>query len=166
MLLKLVFINKKHFLYKIKLKQNKNFLIASAPLPKNNRQKKALIKFLLPFENRIIYPCGFCEKDYPHPYPAFEIHCKNLLADFVALCKEKRPKIAVIVPNNLIKNKFYFDLSEYVGQIILIAKDEDKNLKDELLEHSGTVVEFVLEYEKNANNAEYLFMPQKKSYVF
>lgn len=165
MLLKLVFVNKKLF-YKIKTKKDADFWVATAPYPKNKRQKKQLIEFLSPFEKRIIYPQNFCTKDYPEPYPAFEIMCKNMLLNFLDLCKKKRPEIAVIAPNGLIKNNFYFDLSKYVGQIVLITSSKDQNLKRDLLAHNGTVIEFLLGFEKNKTNAEYLYMPKNKSFIF
>ena len=65
----------------------------------------------------------------------FEIKCKNMLYSFLNNCKENRPDIAVITPNGLIKDKFYLDLSEYVGKIILnkiLKKINKENKKNEL----------------------------------
>ena len=166
MLVKLNLENKAKFVYKIKSekihKNNKTVFVITAPTPKNKKQKNKLIEFLTPYENYIIYPKGFDSDNYPAPYPMFELHCKKLLADFLNLCKKKQPKIAVITPNGAIKNEFYFDLSEYVGKIIINDKNENKDLKNALLAHSGTVIEFVLNYENNLKNTEYLYMPKKK----
>ena len=166
MLVKLNLENKAKFVYKIKSekihKNNKTVFVITAPTPKNKKQKNKLIEFLTPYENYIIYPKGFDSDNYPAPYPMFELHCKKLLADFLNLCKKKQPEIAVITPNGAIKNEFYFDLSEYVGKIIINDKNENKDLKNALLAHSGTVVEFVLNYENNLKNTEYLYMPKKK----
>lgn len=166
MLVKLNLENKANFVYKIKSekihKNNKTVFVITAPTPKNKKQKNKLIEFLTPYENYIIYPKGFDSDNYPAPYPMFELHCKKLLADFLNLCKKKQPKIAVITPNGAIKNEFYFDLSEYVGKIIINDKNENKDLKNALLAHSGTVIEFVLNYENNLKNTEYLYMPKKK----
>ncbi len=166
MLVKLNLENKAKFVYKIKSekihKNNKTVFVITAPTPKNKKQKNKLIEFLTPYENYIIYPKGFDSANYPAPYPMFELHCKKLLADFLNLCKKKQPEIAVITPNGAIKNEFYFDLSEYVGKIIINDKNENKDLKNALLAHSGTVIEFVLNYESNLKNTEYLYMPKKK----
>ena len=166
MLVKLNLENKAKFVYKIKSekihKNNKTVFVITAPTPKNKKQKNKLIEFLTPYENYIIYPKGFDSDNYPAPYPMFELHCKKLLADFLNLCKKKQPEIAVITPNGAIKNEFYFDLSEYVGKIIINDKNENKDLKNALLAHSGTVVVFVLYYENNLKNTEYLYMPKKK----
>ncbi|MBO5231227.1 MAG: hypothetical protein J6B88_01255 [Clostridia bacterium] len=166
MLVKLNLENKAKFVYKIKSekihKNNKTVFVITAPTPKNKKQKNKLIEFLTPYENYIIYPKGFDSDNYPAPYPMFELHCKKLLADFLNLCKKKQPEIAVITPNGAIKNEFYFDLSEYVGKIIINDKNENKDLKNALLAHSGTVIEFVLNYENNLKNTEYLYMPKKK----
>ena len=165
MLVKLVLLKEKRFSYKIKYEKRKDFFIVYAPNPKNTKQKNLLIQFLKPFEKKIIYPKNFYEKSYPAPYPAFEIHCKKLLFDFLALCKEKKPKIAVIAPNGVIKDSYYLDLSEYVGNIVLIGNKENEKLKNSLLAHSGTVIDFVTDYEKNRKDSEYLFMPEKKLFV-
>lgn len=166
MLVKLNLENKAKFVYKIKSekihKNNKTVFVITAPTPKNKKQKNKLIEFLTPYENHIIYPKGFDSDNYPAPYPMFELHCKKLLSDFLNLCKKKQPEIAVITPNGAIKNEFYFDLSEYVGKIIINDKNENKDLKNTLLAHSGTVIEFVLNYENNLKNTEYLYMPKKK----
>ena len=166
MIVKLNLENKAKFIYKIKSekihKNNKTVFVVTAPMPKSEKQKNKLIEFLTPYKNYIIYPKGFNSADYPAPYPLFELHCKKLLADFLAKCKKRRPHIAVITPNGLIKDSFYFDLSEYVGKIIINEKNENKDLKNALLAHSGTVIEFALEYENNLKNTEYLYMPKKK----
>jgi hypothetical protein len=162
MLLKLILIKEKRFFYKIKIKTQKDFIVAAAPRPKTLRQKQILINFLKPFENKIIYPENFYEKDYPLPYPAFEMHCKNLISSFLYLCKEKSPKIAVIIPNGLIKDSFYFDLSEYVGRIILITEEENNALKNNLIAHNGTVIEFNTSYDKNSPFVAILTMPKPK----
>jgi len=166
MLVKLNLENKAKFIYKIKSekvhKNNKIVFIVTAPMPKSEKQKNKLIEFLTPYENHIIYPKGFNSEDYPTPYPLFEIHCKKLLNDFLRKCKNTRPPVAVITPNGLIKDSFYFDLSEYVGKIIINEKNENKDLKNALLAHSGTVIEFVLNYENNLKDTEYLYMPKKK----
>ena len=129
MLLKLFLTKEKRFFYKIKIKTEKDFLVATAPKPRNLKQKQSLIDFLIPFEKKIIYPDEFNIKGFPAPYPVFEIKCKKLLADFLVFCKENHPDLAVISPNGLIKDNFYFDLSEYVGRIILITKEEKHNMK-------------------------------------
>lgn len=162
MLLKLIFTKEKRFFYKIKTKKEKDFWIVTAPHPKNLKQKKRLILFLTPFEKRIIYPPDFCETDYPAPYPAFEIYCKKLISEFLGFCKANRPDIAVITPNGLIKESFYFDLSEYVGKIILKSQKQNNNLKSELLAYSGTVIEFDTEYDETKNTVAVLTMPAKR----
>ena len=161
MLIKINFTKRKLF-YKIKCKQiNEDFYI-SAPNPRNLRQKNKLIAFLFPFEGRIIYPDGFNTSGYPAPYPAFEIKCKRMLYNFLENCKKSKPHIAVITPNGLIKDKFYFDLSEYVGKIIIKSKSQNNELKSALLGHSGTVLEYNTEYNEANNYVAVLEMPIKK----
>jgi len=92
----------------------------------------------------------------------FEIKCKNMLYSFLNNCKENRPDIAVITPNGLIKDKFYLDLSEYVGKIILNTSDYSDELKSSLLAHSGTVLEYKTEYNSNENSVAVLNMPIKR----
>lgn len=162
MLLKLVLIKKKKFHYKIRTKTERNFFIVTAPLPKNSRQRQILINFLKPFERQIIYPEDFNFEGFPAPYPEFEIKCRKMIADFLIYCKSNRPDIAVITPNGLIKEKFYFDLSEYVGKIILNAKNGDNELKSALLAHSGTVLELNTEYDQSKSSVAVLTMPTKK----
>ncbi len=159
-----IHLTKSRLIYKIKCQKASDSLFITAPKPRNSKQKNKLIAFLLPFEGHIIYPDGFNHKGYPEPYPAFEIKCKQMLYDFLENCKKNKPDIAVITPNGLIKDKFYFDLSEYVGKIIINEKNENKELKNALLAHSGTVIEFRKDYNKNGKNAEYLYMPKKKMF--
>ena len=165
MLVKLNLENKAKFVYKIKSekihKNNKTVFVITAPTPKNKKQKNKLIEFLTPYENYIIYPKGFDSDNYPAPYPMFELHCKKLLVDFLNLCKKKQPEIAVITPNGAIKNEFYFDLSEYVGKIVLNTKDYNDELKSSLLTHSGTVLEYGVQYDSGKNSVAVLNMPIK-----
>ncbi len=150
-------------IYKIRFKKvNESLLIITAPTPKNKKQKIKLINTLIPFEKKIIYRKGFNATGYPAPYPEFEVNCKNMLYLFLNSCKEKRPDIAVITPNGLIKDKFYFDLSEYVGKIILNTKDYNDDLKSSLLAHSGTVLEYRSEYNCTKNSVAVLNMPIKR----
>ena len=168
MLVKLNLSNKARFSYKIKSetahKNNKTFFIVTAPHPRNTRQKNKLIEFLAPYEKQIIYPHNFNHSEYPAAYPAFDIYCKKLLLNFLNKCKKTRPRIAVITPNGVIKEDFYFDLSEYVGKIILNTKNAEDGLKAALLAHSGTVLEFGTDYNKNQKGIEYLSMPKKESF--
>lgn len=163
MLLKLILTKEKRFFYKIKVKTEKDFFIVAAPRPKNPKQKQLLINFLIPFEKQILYPEEFNASGYPAPYPAFEIKCKKMIADFMNFCKENRPDVAVITPNGLIKDDFYFDLSEYVGKIVLRVKNEDNELKSALLAHSGTVLEFNKEFDESQNSVAVLTMPAKRN---
>ena len=135
-------------------------MVATAPKPKNPKQKQLLINFLIPFKKRIIYPKEFNTRGYPAPYPAFEIKCKNMIASFLEYCKNQRPDIAVITPNGLIKDAFYFDLSGYVGKIILNTKNINDELKKALLSYSGTVLEYGAEYNKLENTVAVLTMPK------
>ena len=162
MLLKLILTKEKLFFYKIKIKTENDFFIVTAPRPKSLKQKQILMNFLKPFEKKIIYPEGFNTKGFPAPYPEFEIKCRKMIADFLIYCKSNRPDIAVITPNGLIKDNFYFDLSEYVGKIILNAKNGDNELKSALLAHSGTVLEYGGEYNESKSSVAVLTMPTKK----
>lgn len=164
MLLKLFLTKEKRFFYKIKIKTEKDFLVATAPKPRNLKQKQSLIDFLIPFEKKIIYPDEFNIKGFPAPYPVFEIKCKKMISNFLEFCKKNHPNVAAITPNGLIKNNFYFDLSEYVGRIILITKEENESLKNELLAHSGTIIEFSREYDKNESSVAVLTMPTKRKH--
>ncbi len=160
MLLKLI-LTESRFFYKINITAQKDFLVATAPTPKNSKQKNLLVRFLMHFEKRIIYPLGFNCEGYPAPYPAFEIYCKKLLVDFLEKCRKSHPDIAVITPNGLIRENYYLDLSEYVGKIVLKSQKQDNELKFKLLSHSGTVIEYNTEYDENKNYIAVLTMPQK-----
>lgn len=162
MLVKIKFIPNKLF-YKIKCQKLGEKITITAPMPKSKKQKAKLIKFLKPFAGKIIYPEDFNCSDYPAPYPAFEIKCRKMIADFLNLCKTTLPDVAVITPNGLIKDLFYFDLSEYVGKIVVKDKNENTELKSALLAHSGTVIEYTLEYNKNQNSIAVLTMPTKRN---
>ena len=59
-------------------------------------------------------------------------------------------------------DKFYFDLSEYVGKIVLNVKNENAELKSALLAHSGTVLEISSAYYENQNSIAVLTMPAKR----
>lgn len=155
-------LTKSRLIYKIKCKKANDRLFITAPKPRNLKQKSILINYLRPFSGRIIYPDDFNTSGYPAPYPAFEIKCKALLCDFFKNCKIKNPDIAVITPNGLIKDKFYFDLSEYVGKIILNTKNQNNELKSALLRHSGTVLEYNSEYDEAKNSVLTLIMPAKR----
>lgn len=92
----------------------------------------------------------------------FEIRCRKLLLDFLDECKTKKPDIAVITPNGLIKDAFYLDLSEHVGKIILNTINYNDELKSVLLAHSGTVVEYGVQYDSGKNSIAVLTMPIKR----
>lgn len=155
-------LTKSTLFYKIKCKKINNDFFITAPKPRNSKQKNKLIEFLIPFNGRIIYPDDFNSDGYPAPYPAFEIKCKKMLIDFLNQCKNKKPDIAIITPNGLIKDKFYFDLSEYVGKIILHTKNQNDKLKIALLGYSGTVLEYNSEYDEKKNSTAVLIMPTKR----
>ena len=155
-------LTKSKFFYKIKCKKVGEDFFITAPKPRNPKQKNQLIAFLSTYENQIIYPDDFNPDGYPAPYPAFEIICKNMLCDFLNDCKNQKPNIAVITPNGLIKDKFYFDLSEYVGKIILNTKNQNNELKTALLGYSGTVLEYNAEYDEAKNTVSILIMPTKR----
>ena len=170
MLVKLNLENKAKFVYKIKSekihKNNKTVFVITAPTPKNKKQKNKLIEFLTPYENYIIYPKGFDSDNYPAPYPMFELHCKKLLADFLNLCKKKQPEIAVITPNGAIKNEFYFDLSEYVGKIVIKESAVNEELQNELLTYSGTVLEYNINFDEDGQNTLKLTIPSEEEFSF
>ena len=159
----MVNLTKSKTFFKIRFKKvNEGLLIITASKPKTKKQKIKLINALLPFEKKIIYPKGFNTTDYPAPYPEFEIKCKKMLYEFLNNCKKKRPDVAVITPNGLIKERFYFDLSEYVGKIVLNTKDYNDELKSSLLNHSGTVLEYGAQYDSGKNSVAVLNMPIKR----
>lgn len=153
-------LTKKSVFYKIKSQKQGEEIIITAPNPKNQRQKAKLIKILKPFEGKIIYPKNFDHSEFPAPYPAFKIKCRNMILDFLNECKLKKPKVAVITPNGIVKDTFYFDISEYVGKIIINSQDENENLKAALLEYSGTVVEYNADYDSSEKSIIFLNLPK------
>lgn len=142
----LKFKNKKALFYKVSayVRHSKEGMYTEilAPYPKNKRQKAKLIKFLKDYDGKIIYPDGFYENGMPSPYLSYELRCKLLIKEFLEYSKENGPDCAVICTADCLHRNFYFELSRYVGRIIITDLPRDDCLASEILSYSGTPLQF------------------------
>lgn len=170
MLVELNLYEKPKIIYKIKTRRatKKGGLIlkVTAPSPRNLKQKIKLAEFLSPYNGRIIYPKDFCTKGFPKPYPAYENYCKKLISEFWQTSKNTLPDVAVITPRGRIKDKFYFDLSEYVGKIVIKESAVNEELQNELLNYSGTVLEYNINFDEDGQNTLKLTIPSEENFPF
>lgn len=170
MLVELNIYKKTKIIYKIRqdtgTKKGKMILKVTAPSPRNIKQKIKLAEFLSPYNGRIIYPRDFCTKGFPKPYPAYEIYCKKLISEFLQTSKNTLPDVAVITPRGRIKEKFYFDLSEYVGKIVIKESAVNEELQNELLTYSGTVLEYNINFDEDGQNTLKLTIPSEEEFSF
>ncbi|MEE1026345.1 MAG: hypothetical protein U0L55_05015 [Acutalibacteraceae bacterium] len=160
-------LGKPKIIYKIKaeeIKKENPILKVTAPTPRNLKQKIKLAEFLSPYDGKIIYPEGFNLKGFPKPYPAYENYCKKQISRFLAEAEKSTPKVAVIIPRGRIKKKFYFDLSEYVGKIVIKESAADEELQNELLTYSGTVLEYNINFNEEGPDVLKLTIPSIKEF--
>ena len=170
MLVELNIYKKTKIIYKIRqdtgTKKGEMILKVTAPFPRNLKQKIKLAEFLSPYNGRIIYPNDFCTTGFPKPYPAYENYCKKLISEFFKTSKNTLPDVAVITPRGRIKEKFYFDLSEYVGKIVIKESAVNEELQNDLLTYSGTVLEYNINFDEDGQNTLKLTIPSEKNFSF
>ena len=163
MLVKLVLSGGRKFTYKITSKEMNTggirILNVFAPMPHTLKQKRKLADFLIPFKGRIIYPEGFNVYGFPKALISYEDYCRKRIVDFLDICKNQTPDIAVIIPRGRIKDEFYLDLSEYVGKIIIKESAVNKGLQNKLLEYSGTIIEFNINFNQKGTGILELDIP-------
>lgn len=134
---------KRKLFYKIKVKgEGGGNLKIIAPPPRGNRQKRLLMTALIPYDGSIIYPDDFDYRGYPAPYPLKEMLRFKKLTEFLDYCKIKKPNTVTIFSGGWIKNKYYYDLSPFVGRIILPDTPFNADLQADLLAYSGTPIIF------------------------
>lgn len=110
------------------------------PRPKNNRQRKKLIKALKVYEGKIIYPIGYYKSDLPKPYSAANFKCRILLKAYLNYLKQNKPCCAAINWNSRVNDEFCIEVSRYVDKVILTMAPQNRQLQLKVLSLSGTPI--------------------------
>ena len=158
MLVTLKFTKGRHLFYKIRSKQVGENIIIYAPKPKTKGKKARLKKVLYPYAGQIIYPKDFDLAGFPVGFDLKAAVRRKKLQNFLKVCKEKRPKTAVIMQGDLIRQQFFKDISPFVGKIILPLAPFDADLQNDLLAFSGTPVIFGGEVPKSDDETAILLL--------